>query len=57
MSGLQSSRPGMPLNAVLKLFRMLGTDSREDVRGASRLRGLAEAVMRNRNLGNRVVWG
>jgi hypothetical protein len=32
----------------LKLFCMVGTHSCEDVRGASRQRGLAEAVMRNR---------
>jgi hypothetical protein len=50
MNRLQSSRPGMPLKVVLKLFRMLGTHSREDVRGASRQRGLAQAVMRNRSL-------
>ena len=55
MSGLQSSRSGMPLNVVLKLFCMLCTHSGEDVRGASRERGLAEPVMRNRILRNRVV--
>ena len=48
MSHVRSSRSGMPLNVVLKLFCMLGTHSCEDVRGASRQRGLAEAVMRNR---------
>ena len=36
MSRLQSSRSGMLLNVVLKLFCMVGTHSCEDVCGASR---------------------
>jgi hypothetical protein len=39
----------------MKLFCMLGAHSREDVRAARRQLGLAEAVMRNRSLRNRVV--
>jgi hypothetical protein len=48
MMGVRSSRSGTRLNVVLKLFCLLGTHSCEDVRGAGRQRGLAEAVMRNR---------
>ena len=36
MSGMQSSRSGIAANVVLKLLRMLGADSCEDVHGASR---------------------
>ena len=43
------------MNLVLKLLCMVGTHSGEDVRGASRQRGLAETVMRNRSLRNRAV--
>lgn len=39
---------GDAVDVVLKLFCLLGTHSCEDVRGAGRQRGLAEAVMRNR---------
>jgi len=56
MSRLQSSRSGMRLNLVMKLYCMLGTHFSEDVRGASRQRGLAEAVMRNRISPDITVW-
>ena len=46
---------GDVVELVLKLLRMLCAHCCEDVRGASRQRGWAEAVMRNRGLRNRVV--
>jgi len=55
MNRVQSSGSGTPLNLVMKLFWMLETHSGEDVLGASRLGGLAEAIMKNRSLQNRVV--
>src|SRR5437660_6570747 len=45
----------MQLNVVWRCRGMIRTQGCEDVRGASRRRGLAEAVMRNRSLRNRVA--
>ncbi len=52
---LQSGRSGMGSNLMMKLFGMLDTHCSEDMRGASRQRGLAEAIMRNRSVQDRVV--
>jgi hypothetical protein len=45
----------MGWKVLRKLFCMLGAHSSEDVCAARRRGGLAEAVMRNRSLRNRVV--
>jgi len=50
MSRLGSSRWRMQVKVDLKLYCVLGTHGWEDVRGVSRRRELAEAVMRNRIL-------
>jgi hypothetical protein len=55
MRFLQSSRLGMACDVLMKLFCVLCTHSSGDVRGASRQRGLAEAVKKSRGLQNRVV--
>ena len=45
----------MVLQVELKLFCELSAHGREDVQGASRQRGLAAVVTRNRSLRNRVL--
>ena len=47
----------MLLKVLLELFCGLRADVGEDVRGASRQRGLAAAVMKNLGLRNRVLLG
>jgi len=57
MGGEQWSRFGMAWKLLGELFWALGPHIRADVRGASRSRGLAAAVMKNRSLRNRVGRG